>query len=319
MGDVARTFVALIALGQLTSSASAKPGPHATRQEPQLALSLARSELSIDGTLDQGQLRLLLGPYELALEDCLGKADVKAPRPGRAVLQFAIGDHGGVLTALVRDSEIQHRLIEQCIADQARDWTFALKLTEPVLVTVPIVVALEKPEGKRRQAPRDHSPASLFGRDSALGAAATAAIAGMDGSEVPEAYGLGEIVKLGRSSKHPQSGPVPEVRTVAMTTSSGLENEEVRHMIQLRLNELRFCYELGRAKDARLAGSMTVQYVITPRGKSTDVRMVSTTLRDKPLQQCVLATLQRWTYPRPTYTSETPVALDLTFFLRAAP
>lgn len=317
MRCVKRTFVALSALVSLASLADAKPSQRGARADASRVLTLQRSELEIDGELEPRQLQPLLGPFELTLSECLDRSGVKAPRLGRAVLQLAIGDHGGVLSALVRDSELEHRVIEQCIADQARDWMFGLKLAEPVLVTLPFVIEPETPERKRTRAPRERGLPSLFGRDSALGAAATAAIAGMDGSELTDAYSLGEIVKLGRSGRHP--GPLPDVRAGTPTVSHGLTAYDVQHMTGLRLNELRLCYELGRATDPRLTGSMTVQFVITARGKSTDSRIVSSTASEKHLQQCVLAALRRWTYPRPADQAEVTVTQELTFFVPAAP
>lgn len=312
-----RTFGFLSALVSLASFADAKPSPRSTSAAPSRMLTLERSELAIDGELAPRQLQPLLGPFELMLSECLDKGGTKAPRLGRAVLQFAIDDHGVVVSALVRDSELEHRIIEQCIADQARDWEFGLKLSDPVLVTLPVVIAPETPERKRTRVPKERGLPLLFSRESALGAAATAAIAGMDGSELTDAYRLGEIVQLGRSSKHP--GPLPEVRVGPPTISYGLPVYDVQHLTGLRLNELRLCYELGRAKDPRLTGSMTVQFVVTPRGKSVDVRILSSTTSEKHLQQCVLAVLRRWTYPRPTSQSEVTVTQELTFFVPAAP
>lgn len=326
MVSMGKVSVASCALLLGASLADAKPRQSATNLDPPWTLSLDRSQLSIDGALEPDQMRTLLRPYELELGECLGTVDVKPPRLGRALLQFAIGDHGGVLTALVRDSEIQHRAIEQCIADKVRDWVFPLKLAEPILVTVPVVLSQESEEKaekkvavKRTRAPRQRDLTPMFGRDSPLGRDAWDVLDNLDGREVSDAYDRGEIVKLGRSSKHPQSGPVPDVRAAAPTVGSGLGAHDVQYLVERRMNELRFCYELGRARDARLAGSMTVRFVITPKGTSANALILVSTLSEKTMNQCVLAALQRWTYPRPINGSDVTVTQELTFSVPARP
>lgn len=323
MGKVSVAAIALL-LG--VSLADAKPRQSAANLDPLWTLSLDRSRLSVDGALEPDQLRTLLRPYELELGECLGKIDTKPPRLGRAVLQLAIGDHGGVLTALVRDSEIQHRAIEQCIADKVRDWVFPLKLAEPILVTVPVELSqerVEKAEKKaavqRTRAPRERGLAPLFGRDTALGRDAWDVLDNLDGRESHDPYGLGEIVKLGRSSKHPQSGPIPDVHAAAPAVGSGLVVHDVQYVVERRINELRFCYELGRTKDARLAGSMTVRFVITPKGTCANALILVSTLSEKSMNQCVLAALQRWTYPRPINGSDVTVTQELTFSVPSLP
>lgn len=326
MVSMGKVSVASITLLLGASLADAKPQKSATNMDPAWALSLDRSRLSIDGAFEPDQMRALLRPYELELRECLGKVDTRPPRLGRAMLQLAIADHGGVLTALVRDSEIQHRAIEQCIADKVRDWVFPLKLTEPILVTVPVELSQESEEKaekkstvKRTRALRQRGLTSIFGRDSALGRDASDVMDNLDGREVPDAYDLGEIVKLGRSNKHPQSGSIPDVHAVAPKVGSGLGVHDVQYLVERRINELRFCYELGRARDARLAGSMTVQFVITPKGTSTNARILVSTLSDKSMSPCVLAALQRWTYPSPTNGSEVSVTQELTFSVPVRP
>lgn len=140
----------------------------------------------------------------------------------------------------------------------------------------------------------------------------------MDGREVVDAYDLSGIVKLGRSHKPPPSGAVPDVCPAEPVVGSGLTVHDVQYIVNRRLNELRFCYQLGLAKSARLAGSMTVRFVVTKQGKNKRPHVLSATLNEEGLSRCVLAALQRWTFPRLLDQSEVTVTQELTF-VPAAP
>lgn len=65
--------------------------------------------------------------------------------------------------------------------------------------------------------------------------------------------------------------------------------------IEMYLPQIRYCYVLkGLAKNPKLKGKVTVEFVLTPKGRPTNVKIGSSTLKHAPLHKCIKAVVKRW-------------------------
>lgn len=183
--------------------------------------------------------------------------------------------------------------------------------------------------GILRQQP-GQGPASIFGRDSALGGSgAEDSLGGLVGAEIGDAYGsgglglvgtgrggggsgegtigLGNLGTIGRGSGRSDSygaratgrrtapGVVPGVAEVR----GALDRELVRRIIRRHINEVKFCYERELTRNPRIEGRVMIQFTIAPTGDVPQSSVQSSTLGSIPVEQCIASAVRRWEFPRP--------------------
>jgi tetratricopeptide (TPR) repeat protein len=203
---------------------------------------------------------------------------------------------------------------------------------------------LEEAQGSAREAARGagilgvhgaapDSMASIFGRDSALGAAADSKIDGLVGTEVGDAYGaggfglvgsgkggggtgegtvgLGNLGTIGRGSGSigaygSKSGTLRNRRSSAPITVPGtaevrgsLDKEIIRRIIRRHINEVKFCYERELTRNPSLQGRVMIQFTIGPLGNVPAALVQNSTMNSPSVEQCIASAVRRWEFPRP--------------------
>ncbi len=83
-----------------------------------------------------------------------------------------------------------------------------------------------------------------------------------------------------------------------------IDRAAVRRVVVAHLNQIQSCYtrelnKLDRAKRAELSGKVILKWDIVERGAAKDVRVVSTTLNNKPIEDCIRDRLATWQFPEP--------------------
>ena len=79
----------------------------------------------------------------------------------------------------------------------------------------------------------------------------------------------------------------------------GLDQSEIDQVIQRHQGQLRFCYEQGLQASSKLAGRVTVHFVIGGYGNVNHADISGSSMHSKPVESCVLAKLKSWKFPTP--------------------
>jgi hypothetical protein len=86
----------------------------------------------------------------------------------------------------------------------------------------------------------------------------------------------------------------PQRQALADTVKSRDENE-IEQVVARHRAELQFCYENARRQNPALAGGkIVVRFIITPQGQVRDAWLVSSTINNAEIEQCILARIKRW-------------------------
>lgn len=101
----------------------------------------------------------------------------------------------------------------------------------------------------------------------------------------------------GGSSKDKQASRVGlEVTSV----EGGLDREIIRRVLRQNLNQVRYCYQQGLARNPALAGALTVRIAIAPDGAVSAVTIVEGAEKlSDAVTTCVAGKLRRLQYPDP--------------------
>jgi TonB family protein len=107
-------------------------------------------------------------------------------------------------------------------------------------------------------------------------------------------YGSG-VGKLGTRQARP-----PEIIIGHAEVRGTLDKEIIRRIIRRHMNEVRFCYEQGLARQPSLAGRLVVSFMISPKGQVMSSLMQSATFNAPSVSSCVVQAVKRWDFPAPT-------------------
>ncbi len=82
-------------------------------------------------------------------------------------------------------------------------------------------------------------------------------------------------------------------------TEGGLDRNEIAAVIQRHLSEVRFCYEKGLQKNAKLAGRVSMKFLIGADGYVTSANIGNSSLNYQPSETCIRDRLKTWKFPKP--------------------
>lgn len=81
-----------------------------------------------------------------------------------------------------------------------------------------------------------------------------------------------------------------------------IDKEAIRRVIRSKLNEVRSCYERALntlEKGKRMEGKVILGWEIIERGQARNVKVVSSTLGNPGVEECIRRRLASWTFPEP--------------------
>ena len=83
-----------------------------------------------------------------------------------------------------------------------------------------------------------------------------------------------------------------------------IDREAVRRVVKAHLNQIQSCYtrelnKLDRAKRAELSGKVILKWDIVERGAAKNVKVTSSTLNNKSIEECIKERLATWQFPEP--------------------
>jgi TonB family protein len=187
------------------------------------------------------------------------------------------------------------------------------------------------------QSPSGSHIASIFGRDSALGADAESALGGLMGDQVGEAYGigglgvastgrggggtgegtvgLGPLGTLGKGGgpgggpggeygrvgpMRPRPKPRAPRRIVGRADVHGaLDRAIIRRVVRRHINEVRYCYEKELPSSPGLYGRVVARFTIAPNGRVMVARIKESTMGSPTVEGCIVKAVRRWQFPKP--------------------
>jgi TonB family protein len=96
-----------------------------------------------------------------------------------------------------------------------------------------------------------------------------------------------------------RGGAVPTVRQGKATVSGALDRDVIRRIVRAHINEVRYCYNQGLARDPAIGGRVTVNFTIDANGKVNAAVVSETTVKDAAVGTCIAQAIRRWTFPKP--------------------
>lgn len=108
-------------------------------------------------------------------------------------------------------------------------------------------------------------------------------------------------------AKAAKSKPRPKVKR-------SLSASEVQSKMREQVASMAACYELSPAKAKEVAGELTVEFTVEANGQVSGESLVSDSIEDKVLQDCVLGVVRKTAFP--TSGAATDVSWPLHFGAR---
>ncbi len=128
------------------------------------------------------------------------------------------------------------------------------------------------------------------GTELGLGGLGSGGSVGSGGSGSVTAGGLGS----GSGRK------VPTVRPSKAKVVGSLDKDIIRRIVRAHINEVRYCYNQGLARDPGLSGKVSIQFNISASGSVPVAVVADSTVKDANVSNCIAKAVKRWTFPKPT-------------------
>jgi Ca-activated chloride channel family protein len=193
----------------------------------------------------------------------------------------------------------------------------------PAAAAVPMPEAVEPMVDDQKAAPKEREANNLA---EALGGLVGTGVGG--GGTGEGTIGLGNLGAIGRGGgrgdygKDPYKGedsgslaterrapPRPALRSRAAAAPGvtpgdadvrgAMDKDLIRRIVRRHINEVKFCYEKGLARNPALQGRVLVQFTIGPAGAVLQSAVQSSTLGSAEVEACLVQAVRRWDFPRP--------------------
>jgi len=106
-------------------------------------------------------------------------------------------------------------------------------------------------------------------------------------------YGMGTgMLGAKKSSDVGITSSEPEVM-------GSLDKELIRRVIHANRNQIRYCYESQLTRYPKLAGKVTVKFVISAAGTVASSQVAQSTAGNADLETCVAGRVHTWLFPKP--------------------
>ena len=92
---------------------------------------------------------------------------------------------------------------------------------------------------------------------------------------------------------------VPQPRMGVAQVVGGLDKDLIRRVVRAHINEVRYCYNQGLARDPNLKGRVAVQFQIGSTGKVPTAIVSETDVKDNNVGSCIASAVRRWQFPKP--------------------
>jgi TonB family protein len=124
--------------------------------------------------------------------------------------------------------------------------------------------------------------------------------------------GTGGTGRLGGKAEHAVQLVSENVQVL-----SGLPKDLINAVVQRNRAQIRACYDAALQRNPNLRGKVTVAFTIDPNGRVTYAGVKESTIGDSGLENCIIARVKSWQFPKP----EAPVITEVSaypFYLNPA-
>jgi len=94
-------------------------------------------------------------------------------------------------------------------------------------------------------------------------------------------------------------------------TTRGLSKEDIQKAVKQQIPAMEICYRKALEKKPDTQGEATFQLVIGSKGEVTKVSLVSSKLKNKNLEQCILQKIKELTFPTPEGTDKVTATISI--------
>lgn len=108
-------------------------------------------------------------------------------------------------------------------------------------------------------------------------------------------------------------GKVIKLRVGPTEVKGRLPPEVIQRIVRQNFGRFRLCYETGLKTKPKLAGRITVRFVIERMGAVSSARNDGSTIADVPMLQCVVRTFASLAFPQPEDGADVTVKYSVDF------
>lgn len=101
------------------------------------------------------------------------------------------------------------------------------------------------------------------------------------------------------------------VELVEISTTRGLSKEDFQKVVKQQIPSLEICYQKALEKKPNIQGRATLQLVVDSKGQVIKVSLVSSKLKDKDLEQCIIQKIKELTFPAPEGTDKVTATVSI--------
>ncbi len=96
-----------------------------------------------------------------------------------------------------------------------------------------------------------------------------------------------------------------------ISTTGGLSKEDIQKAVKQQIPAMELCYQNALEKEPNIQGEATFQLIIGSKGKVTKVSLVSSKLKNKHLEQCIIQKIKDLTFPTPEGTEKVTTTISI--------
>jgi TonB family protein len=89
--------------------------------------------------------------------------------------------------------------------------------------------------------------------------------------------------------------------------------DAIREVLLRHVNVVKYCYERALRKNPELKGKVALRITVVPDGSVSDADIVSSTLNDEDVEQCILSRVRQWSDFAPIDSNEGSVTFKQTY------
>ncbi len=106
------------------------------------------------------------------------------------------------------------------------------------------------------------------------------------------------------------------VELTEISVTGGLSKEDIQTVIKQQIPSIEICFQKALEENPNIQGGATFRLLIDSKGKVTKMSLVSSKLKDKNLEQCIIRKIRKVTFPGPEGTGK--VIVKISFSLRTS-
>jgi hypothetical protein len=118
--------------------------------------------------------------------------------------------------------------------------------------------------------------------------------------------GAAELTQGGRVGKVAGGGGLGKVRglvarppTREVAVQGELDRGEIQKVVNAHLREVQGCYERRLIKEPNLAGKIIFEWIISPSGSVSVVRIKFSDMHSTEVATCIQSSIREWQFPQP--------------------